>query len=86
MPSATLTSKGQITLPASIRERLRLVPGSKVEFEEQPDGDILVKRKANDLRDLCGILNPADGRVASIEDMNRAIGDAAAERFARSKY
>lgn len=41
MPTATVTSKGQVTLPAKMRDALGLVPGSKVEFEEQPNGDYL---------------------------------------------
>lgn len=86
MPSATMTSKGQITLPASIREKLRLVPGSKVDFEEQANGDVLVKRKATDISELYGVLKPADGRVASIEDMDRAIMEAMADKLARSRY
>ncbi|MBL9173361.1 MAG: AbrB/MazE/SpoVT family DNA-binding domain-containing protein [Verrucomicrobiales bacterium] len=31
---ATLTSKGQITIPISIRSRLRLKPGDQLEFDE----------------------------------------------------
>ena len=32
---AVLTSKGQITIPARIRDRLRLKPGSVLEFDEE---------------------------------------------------
>lgn len=32
--TATITSKGQITIPAKIRQRLRLKPGQKLEFDE----------------------------------------------------
>jgi len=31
---ATLTSKGQITIPLAIRERLRLKPGDQLDFDE----------------------------------------------------
>ncbi|MCA9457205.1 MAG: AbrB/MazE/SpoVT family DNA-binding domain-containing protein, partial [Nitrospira sp.] len=42
MPVATLTSKGQITLPKKIREQLKLQPGDRVEFLVGTDGRITV--------------------------------------------
>ncbi len=41
---ATVTSKGQITLPKEIRDALGLLPGSQVEFELEPGRVILRKR------------------------------------------
>ena len=41
---ATVTSKGQITLPKWVREALGLRPGSQIEFEAGPDGIVLRKR------------------------------------------
>jgi antitoxin PrlF len=43
MITAKVTSKGQITLPKKIRERLGVSPGEDVGFEER--GDLLVMRK-----------------------------------------
>ncbi|MGH6671351.1 MAG: AbrB/MazE/SpoVT family DNA-binding domain-containing protein [Xanthobacteraceae bacterium] len=41
---STITRKGQVTIPKSIRDRLNLRPGNKVDFEPTPDGHfILVK-------------------------------------------
>lgn len=36
---ATITSKGQITLPASIRKELKIGTGDKLDFEVTPDGE-----------------------------------------------
>ena len=37
---ATLTSKGQVTLPKPIRDKLGLKAGSKLDFELLPDGTV----------------------------------------------
>ena len=42
MMDATLSSKGQITLPKEARERLNLKPGSKVRFFFTPDGELML--------------------------------------------
>ncbi|MEA3030022.1 MAG: hypothetical protein QOG13_1347 [Sphingomonadales bacterium] len=84
MPVATLTSKGQITLPAPMRQKLRLTAGSKVMFEEQPDGSFVLRKKTGDIRDLKGLLK-AKGSPLTIEEMDEAIAAAAAERVDRSR-
>lgn len=38
-----ITSKGQVTIPKRIRDRLGLGPGSEVAFEEVDDGDVRLK-------------------------------------------
>lgn len=43
MPVATLTSKGQVTIPKSIRDFLRVGAGSKVTFELLPNGDVALR-------------------------------------------
>jgi antitoxin PrlF len=80
MHSATVTSKGQITIPAAMREKLRLQSGSKLFFEELPNGDFLIRRKTGDIRDLRGILKAKPGFAPTVEDMKDAIGLAIAEK------
>ncbi len=41
--STTLTSKGQVTIPKHIREALRLEPGSKVEFDVDNHGRVVIQ-------------------------------------------
>lgn len=39
-----LTSKGQVTVPKRVRDYLRLRPGSAVDFEVRPEGDVVLVR------------------------------------------
>ena len=82
MPTATVTSKGQITIPAETRARLRLVPGTKVDFVQNAAGETVLRTKTGDIRALKGIIK-YDGPPVSIEDMNASIAEAVAERLDR---
>ena len=42
--ATTVTSKGQVTVPQRVRERLGIVPGSKVEFELADDGRVVLTK------------------------------------------
>lgn len=71
MATATMTSKGQITLPKAIRTRLGLEAGTRVEFVETDSG-FLVKPATRDIRSLKGIL-PKPKKPVSVEEMNESI-------------
>lgn len=83
MATITMTSKGQVTLPAATRHNLRLVAGSKLSVVENDRGEIVLKPNAGDIRRLRGILK-YDGPPVSIEDINESIAQAAAEGVMRS--
>ena len=71
MATATLTSKGQVTIPADVRQRLGLEAGDRIEFVEI-DGGYAIKPAIDDVRSLKGLLRkPA--KPVSIEDMNDTI-------------
>ncbi len=84
MPTATMTSKGQITIPKEVRDALNLEPGSKVMFVKLPGGQYRIVPRTGKLSDLKGMLYNPDGPRLTIEEMNEAIGDAAAEHVMRS--
>ena len=71
MSTATMTSKGQITIPADVRKRLGLESGDRVEFVEV-EGGFAIKPANDDVRSLKGLLRKPAKRV-SIEDMNAVI-------------
>ena len=54
MPQSTLTSKGQITLPAEVRRVLELSAGDKVDFVQAPGGGYLLVPVRTDVRSLRG--------------------------------
>ena len=71
MTTATLTSKGQITIPSDVRQRMGIESGDRIEFVEI-EGGYAIKPAIDDIRSLKGLLRkPA--QPVSIEDMNVAI-------------
>lgn len=78
MPLATMTSKGQITVPKEIRERLKLDAGSKVWFVYQPNGRVELVARTGKITDLFGVLYDPNRKPVTIEEMNDMIADAAA--------
>ena len=80
MPTATVTSKGQITIPAETRARLRLVPGSKVDFVQNAAGETVLRTKTGDIRALKGIIK-YHGPPQSLDDIDAGIAQAIAERM-----
>ena len=75
MSTATLTSKGQITLPADLRRALSLASGDRIEFFRQADGVYGLRPLTGSVRGLKGIVSRPAKRV-SIAQMDRAIGAA----------
>jgi antitoxin PrlF len=73
MASATVTSKGQITLPKKIRQALRLGSGDHVEFLIEKSGKVLVRSGKGDVAELKGLLHRRGRKVVSLVEMERAI-------------
>jgi antitoxin PrlF len=85
MTAATVTSKGQITIPASVRAALHLGAGDRLDFVEiAPMRYEIVPAKVS-VMSLKGIFaHKARKKPVSIEEMNEAIGQAVADDFRRS--
>ena len=73
MPTATVTSKGQITIPKEVRELLRVEAGDQVDFSVNERGDVVVRSANADVRELRGLLKRSRRRPVSVEGMNAAI-------------
>ncbi len=72
MTTATVTSKGQITIPANVRRALKVETGDRVEFVEVDSGRFEFFAATRSVKELKGMFGKAAKRV-SIEDMNQAI-------------
>jgi antitoxin PrlF len=69
MSDATLTAKGQTTIPKEIRERLGLEPGDKLTFTALSDGTVVMRAKTRKLLELAGSLTRADQPSVRIDEM-----------------
>ena len=76
---ATITSKGQVTLPKPIRDSLRLRPGDKIDFILEEDGCLRVAPVTASVTQLKGIVPKPESSI-SLEAMNEAVVEAVTRR------
>lgn len=73
MPTATLTSKGQVTIPKAVRDLLHIDAGDQIDFVVTDAGDVLVRTVNVDVRELRGLLKRPRQRAVTVEQMNKSI-------------
>jgi len=78
VPVATVTSKGQVTVPLSVRRSLGIEPGDQVDFVEVPGGCML-RPRSKSVMSLYGYFGTWDGPPVTVEQMNADIAEAAAQ-------
>ena len=78
MTTATISSKGQITIPIHIRREMKMNPGSKVEFLPTERGYEMVVCEPTTASDLVGMLSGGKTTL-SIEEINEATRKAGAK-------
>ena len=78
MSAATITSKGQITIPKDIRAMLSLEPGDKVNFLVDDEGVVSFVPMTNDVTTLKGIV-ARPSKPVSIDDMKATVKARAAK-------
>jgi antitoxin PrlF len=77
MSTATLTTKGQVTIPAAVRASLGLETGSRIEFVEAENGQYLIVAATTPVQALKGLLRKPDNAV-SVAQMKQVIAKSAA--------
>ena len=84
MTTATLTSKGQITIPVDVRRALNVGTGDRVEFVQIEPGRFEILAATRSVRELKGMFGKA-ARSVSIDEMNRTIAERGAAAGLRSR-
>lgn len=79
---STLTSKGQITLPKAIRDKLGLAAGSQLRFELMPDNSIRARAVKADARSVRGLLQSPLARPLSLAQEDAGIASHLAAKHA----
>lgn len=72
MPTATLTSKGQVTLPKKVRQFLKVAAGDRLEFVLDADR-VVLRAGHGSLASLKGVLQGLVRRPVSLAEMDAAI-------------
>lgn len=88
MPTSTLTSKGQITLPKEVRAHLGVAEGDRVDFVIGTDGSVRLVPLSRPVRELYGLLKVAGQQRTSLEAIDDSIADFVAaddERIRRGR-
>ncbi|MDF1593787.1 MAG: AbrB/MazE/SpoVT family DNA-binding domain-containing protein [Desulfobacterales bacterium] len=80
MSLATLTSKGQVTIPKTIRDSLRLHAGDKVEFVLTERNEALLIPITKKVDDVFGRLHKTGRKPVSVDKMDEGIRQRMRER------
>ena len=83
MPTATMTTKGQVTIPKEIREHLKIDIGDRLSFVVQEDGSVIVKPITRDVRELGGLLRRPEQRSVSLREMDEGVARRMRSKFGR---
>ena len=81
MAFATITSKGQVTIPKAVRNILNLKVGDKLEFIVNEEGGLLVRPVSKRIDDVYGKLRRKGMRPVSVEEMDEAVGRRMKDHF-----
>lgn len=73
MITATVTSKGQITLPKAVRESLKLRSGDKIAFVINDKEEAVLKPVTKSVDQVFGLLHKKGQKPVSVEEMDQAI-------------
>lgn len=68
---ATLTSKGQTTIPKEIRDSLGMKPGDRMTFTLMPNATVIMRVKSKSLMELAGVLHTKGRKPIPVEQLSR---------------
>lgn len=76
---ATVTSKGQVTIPHVIREQAHIFTGSLLDFQYTKEGFLIVRTMNKEITKLKGIVKSKRRTPVSLREMKKAIRSGAEE-------
>jgi len=79
MPTATITSKGQLTIPVQVRKALGVNSGDRIEFVELEKGQFAIIPATRSLQELNGLFKGRRKTAATVEEMDEAIAKGIAD-------
>lgn len=68
---ATLTSKGQTTIPKAIRDSLAMKAGDRMTFTLMPDGTVVMRVKTKSVTELAGVLRKKRRKPLPVVQLSR---------------
>lgn len=68
---ATLTSKGQTTIPKAIRDSLHMKAGDRMTFTLMPDSTVVMRVKSKSIAELAGMLHKKGRKPVPVEQLSR---------------
>ena len=81
MATATLTTKGQVTIPKEIRESLDLHTGDKIEIVIIKEKEAVIRPVKKTVEEVFGIFHRKGMKSFTVEEMDEAIRKRMAEKF-----
>ena len=75
MISATIRSKGQITIPKTVRNSLMLQAGDKVEFIVTEKKEAIIRPLSRRVDEVYGMLHQQDKEPVTVEEINAKISE-----------
>jgi AbrB family looped-hinge helix DNA binding protein len=81
MALATITTKGQVTIPKSVRDSLMLSTGDKIEFVVTDKREALIRPISKKVDEVFGLLHKPGRKTVSVEDMDAKIRQRMKDNF-----
>lgn len=81
MRQAKLTSKGQVTVPKSIRDYLKLRTGDQLQFIIDQKGYVILMAQNLDISEIFGKFQHKAKKKTTVKDMNKVIGKAITRKY-----
>jgi antitoxin PrlF len=81
MSQTTITSKGQVTIPKSIRDYLGLHSGDKIEFVFTENDEVILKPITKKVDEVFGILHKPGMKAVTVDEMESGIKQKIRESF-----